>query len=187
LTTASVTSSKDTLKVGAVLARGGLDVLASVLLDLVTENTSLRSEETHGKQDEVSGEELLRALDLLHVPATARRLGPLNTDGVDALNLARAVVHELLRHNAVLTRVLASVLANLSVTIVNTVDTRPLRPRVVVGTLRRRLRQKLEVGDGLGTVAERGSDTIVTSVTTTNDNNMLILGSNVGVITELGV
>jgi hypothetical protein len=187
LTTAGVTSSKDALKVGAVLARGSLDVLASILLDLVTENTSLRSKETHSKEDEVSREELLRTLDLLHVPTTTRRLGPLNTDSVDALNLARAVVHELLRHDAVLTRILASVLTDLSVTVVNTVDTRPLRPRVVVGTLRRRLRKKLEVGDGLGTVAERGSDTIVTSVTTTNDNNVLVLGSNVSVVTKLGV
>jgi hypothetical protein len=79
------------------------------------------------------------------------------------------------------------VLTDLSVTVVNTVNTRPLRPRVVVGTLRRRLRKKLEVGDGLGTVTERGSDTIVTSVTTTNDNNVLVLGSNVSVVTKLGV
>ncbi|CAF3597842.1 unnamed protein product [Fusarium graminearum] len=179
--------SEDTLKVGAVLAGCGLDVLASVLLNLVTKNTSLRSEETHSKQDEVSREELLRALDLLHVPATTGRLGPLNTDGVDALDLARAIVHELLGHDAVLTRVLASVLANLSVTVVNTVNARPLRPRVVVGTLRRRLGQKLEVGDRLSTVTERGSDTIVTSVTTTNDNNVLVLGRDVSVVTKLGV
>ncbi|CAG1970743.1 unnamed protein product [Fusarium graminearum] len=179
--------SEDTLKVGAVLAGCGLDVLASVLLNLVTKNTSLRSEETHSKQDEVSREELLRALDLLHVPATTGRLGPLNTDGVDALDLARAIVHELLGHDAVLTRVLASVLANLSVTVVNAVNARPLRPRVVVGTLRRRLGQKLEVGDRLSTVTERGSDTIVTSVTTTNDNNVLVLGRDVSVVTKLGV
>ncbi|KAI6759055.1 hypothetical protein HG531_013816 [Fusarium graminearum] len=187
LTTTGVTSSEDTLKVGAVLAGCGLDVLASVLLNLVTKNTSLRSEETHSKQDEVSREELLRALDLLHVPATTGRLGPLNTDGVDALDLARAIVHELLGHDAVLTRVLASVLANLSVTVVNAVNARPLRPRVVVGTLRRRLGQKLEVGDRLSTVTERGSDTIVTSVTTTNDNNVLVLGRDVSVVTKLGV
>jgi hypothetical protein len=79
------------------------------------------------------------------------------------------------------------VLTDLSVTVVNTVDARPLRPRVVVGTLRWGLRQKLEVGDRLGTVTERGSDTIVTSVTTTNNNNVLVLGSDVGFVAKLRV
>jgi hypothetical protein len=79
------------------------------------------------------------------------------------------------------------VLANLSVAVVNTVDTRPLRPRVVVGTLGGRLGQKLEVGNGLGTMTERSTNTIVTSVTTTDDNNILALGGDVGVVRKLRV
>jgi hypothetical protein len=79
------------------------------------------------------------------------------------------------------------VLANFRVAVVDTVNSRPLRPRVVVGSLIRRLRQQLKVGNRLGTVTNRGTNAVVTSITTTNDNNMFALGGNVGVIGELGV
>jgi hypothetical protein len=187
LAATSVTSSEDAVEVGGILARGGLDVLASVLLDVVAQNTGLRAEETHGQENKVGREELLRAIDLLHVPTTTGRAGPLNTDGVDALDLAGTIVLELLGHDAVLTGVLAGVLAHLSVTVVNTVDARPLRPGVVVGTLRRRLGKQLEVGNGLGTVTDGSTNAIVTSITTTNDNNVLVLGGEVSSIGELGV
>jgi hypothetical protein len=78
-------------------------------------------------------------------------------------------------------------LANLSVTIVHTVDARPLGPGVVVGTLWWGLGKQLKVGNGLGTVTERSTNTIVTSITTTDDNNVLVLSGKVGVVSELGV
>lgn len=187
LSTTAITSREDTLHIGAVLPSRSLDVLASVLLDLVTQDTSLRSQETHGQEDEVGREELLRTLNLLHVPTTAGRLGPLNTDGVDALHLAAAVVDKLLRHDAELTGVLACVLSHLSVTVVDTVDAGPLGPRVVARTLRGRLRQQLKVDNRLGTVADRGTDAVVTGITTTNDNDVLVLGRDVRTVSQLGV
>jgi len=179
LTTATITSGEDTGEVGVVLARRSLDVLASILLNLIAEDTSLRAKETHGEHDNVSGEELLAALDLLHVPTARSALGPLNADSVDTLDLASAIVDKVLRKDAVLTRVLAHVGLDLRVTVVDTVDARPLRPGVVTSTLSRRLRKQLKVDNGLGTVTDGSTDTIVTSITTTNDNNVLVLGRDV--------
>jgi hypothetical protein len=179
LTATAITSGEDTRKIGVVLARRSLDVLASILLNLVTKNTSLRAKETHREQDKVSREELLATLNLLHVPTARSTLGPLNTDSVDTLDLASAIVDEVLRKNTVLTRVLAHVGLDLGVTVVNTVDTGPLRPGVVTSTLGRRLRKQLKVDNRLGTVTNGSTDTVVTSVTTTNDNNVLVLGRDV--------
>ena len=187
LAATAVTSGEDAVDVGAVLARRGLDVLASILLDDTGHDLLLRAEETHGQEDKVSGEDLLAALDLLHVPAAAGGLGPLDTDGLDALDVALAIVNELLGHDAVLTRVLAHVGLDLGVTVVHTVDARPLRPWVVAGTLGRRLGQQLEVDDALGTVANGSTNAVVTGVTTTNDDNVLALGRDVGVVGKLGV
>jgi hypothetical protein len=137
--------------------------------------------------DKRTREDLLAALDLLHVPAAAGGLGPLDADGLDALDVAFAVVDELLGHDAVLTRVLAHVSLDLGVAVVDTVDARPLRPRVVAGTLRRWLGEQLEVDDVLGTVANGSTNAIVTSITTTNHDNVLALGGDVSVVGELGV
>lgn len=41
-------------------------------------------------------------------------------------------------------------------TVVDAVDARPLRPRVVARAVRRRGREQLEVDDGLGTVSDGG-------------------------------
>ncbi|GKT49344.1 uncharacterized protein ColSpa_09525 [Colletotrichum spaethianum] len=187
LATAAVTGSKDTRDVGAVLAGRGLDVLAGVLLDVVAEDAGLGAEETHGEEDEVGREELLRAVDLLHVPTAGGGAGPLDADGVDALDLAGAVVDELLGHDAVLAGVLAHVLLDLGVAVVHTVDAGPLGPRVVAGTLRRGLGQELKVDDRLGSVADGGTDTVVTSVTTADDDDVLALGRDVGAVLKLGV
>src|SRR4051812_4760621 len=147
LSAAAITSGKDTINVGAILAHGCFDVLARILFDLFAEDATLRAQETHGEEDKVSGEELLRAVNLLHVPAAIGRLGPLDSHRVDALDLATAVINKLLRHDAELTRVLAHVLLHLGVAIVHTVDAGPLRPGVVTATLCRGLRQKLKVDD----------------------------------------
>ncbi|GJD02058.1 hypothetical protein ColKHC_10883 [Colletotrichum higginsianum] len=187
LAAAAVTGGKDAGDVGAVLARRGLDVLAGILLDVVAEDAGLRAEETHGQKDEVRREELLRAVDLLHVPTARGGAGPLDADGVDALDLAGTVIDELFRHDAEFAGVLAHVLLDLGVAIVHTVDTRPLRPRVIAGTLRRGLGQKLKVDDRLGTVADRGTDTVVTGITTADDDDVLALGRDVGAVLKLGV
>ena len=187
LAAAAIASGEDTLHVGVVLARRGLDVLASILLDHASHDLLLGTEETHGKQDKVGVEDFFAALDLFHVPAAACGLGPLDTDGLDTLDVTLAVINELLGHDAVLTRVLAHVSLDLSVTVVDTVDARPLRPGVVAGTLRRRLRQQLEVDNVLGTVANRSTNAVVTSVTTTNDDDVLALGGDVCLVGKLRV
>jgi hypothetical protein len=187
LSAAAVTSSVHSGNVGAVVAGGSLDVLAGVTLNFLTEETVLRAKETHGEEDKVGREELLTAFDSLHIPSTSSALGPLNTDSVDALHAATAIIDKLLGHDAEFTGVLAHVGLDFGVTIVDTVDTGPLGPWVVAGTLWGRLGQQLEVDDRLGTVADGGTNAVVTGITTTNDDNVLVLGGDVRTVSQLGV
>ena len=169
------------------MTRWRLDVLPRIPFHTLTQHPVLRSEETHRDHDQVGGEVLAAVLQLLHIPATRGRFGPFNTHGVDAFDITIVVRHELLGHDAVLARVLAQVRLHLAVAVVHPVDPRPLRPGVVLRALGRRLRQQLEVCDGLGAVTDRGSDAVVTRVTATNDNNVLVFRGNVGVVAELAI
>ena len=187
LSATAVTGSENTGEVGVVVTGRGLDVLAAVKLDNVAHDTLLRAQETHGKQDEVGREELLATLNVLHVPATGGGLGPLNTDSVDTLDLAATVVDEVLGHDTVLTRVLAHVSLDFVVTIVSSEDTGPLWPWVVASTLSWGLGQQLEVDDRLGAVANGSTNAVVTSITTSDDNNVLVLGRNVSIVSQFGV
>ncbi len=84
-------------------------------------------------------------------------------------------------------RVLAEVHRNLRVAVVGTKDARPLWPRVVATAEHRRLGQQLKVRDGLRAVAHRGTDTVVTGVTTTDHDDILALRADVVAVLELGV
>jgi hypothetical protein len=147
LSTTAVTSGEDTRKVGIVVTSRSLNVLAAIKFDGLVHDTLLRAQETHGEQDKVSREELLATLNLLHVPATRGRLGPLNTHGVDTLDIAGAVIDEVLGHDTVLTGVLAHMSLDFIVTVVCPEDARPLGPWVIAGTCSGRLRQQLEVNN----------------------------------------
>ena len=81
----------------------------------------------------------------------------------------------------------AEVGGDFSVTVIGAEDTRPLGPWVIVSTAGWGFGQQLEIGHRLRTVAHRCSDTVVSSVTTTNDDDVLALGANVVVILQLRV
>lgn len=51
----------------------------------------------------------------------------------------------------------------------------------------RRTRQELKVGDGSRTVSDTGTNAVVTSITTTNDNNILALGRDVRIVGVFGI
>ncbi|KXN90540.1 hypothetical protein AN958_04212, partial [Leucoagaricus sp. SymC.cos] len=63
---------------------------------------------------------------------------------------------------------------------------RPLWPGVIPSTRSGWLREQLEVDDRLGTMTHCGTDTIVTGITAANDDDILALSADVGVILELG-
>jgi hypothetical protein len=103
------------------------------------------------------------------------------------LQFALIIHHELLGRNTVLPRVRTKVSSDLSVTIVGPEDPRPLRPRVIRRTAGRRLWQKLKVHDRFGSMSHRGSDTVVSGVTTSNDDNVLALRADVVSVLKLGI
>ena len=122
---------------------------------------------------------LLTALDSLHIPTARCALAPLDSHGVDTFNAAMPVIFEISGHDTVFTRVLAHMGLDFGVAIIHTVDARPLGPWVVSSTLLGRLREQFEVRHGLGPVADRSTNTVVTRVTTANNNDMLIFSGDV--------
>jgi len=56
----------------------------------------------------------------------------------------------------------------------------PLGPGVVTPSAHRGLGQELKVDDRFGAMTHRGSNTVITSITTTNDNDVLALCTDVG-------
>ena len=72
-------------------------------------------------------------------------------------------------------------------TVISTENPWPLRPWVVAATTSRRLGEQLKVDNGLGTMTHSSSDTVVTSVTSTNDDDILALCTDVCIVLELRV
>ncbi|EDK42380.1 conserved hypothetical protein [Lodderomyces elongisporus NRRL YB-4239] len=59
-----------------------------------------------------------------------------------------------------------------SVTVINSKDPWPLRPWIILGSRGRWLWQQLEIGHRFGSMTSRSTQTIITSVTSTNNNNV---------------
>jgi len=189
LSTTAITRSEDALDVRRVLLVRRLDVRASILLDAGPfQHLVLWTQETKCKEDKLSREELLRSGHLLHLPPASAVLGPLHADSVETLELALVIKNKLLRGDAELPWVLSEMRSNLRMAVVGTEDPGPLRPWVVATTTGRRLGQQLKVDHGLGTMAHSSSDTVVTSITTTNDDDVLALRIDVAAaVLEVGI
>ena len=106
---------------------------------------------------------------------------------VQTLQLALIIQHELLCRNTVLSRVRTKMSSDLGVTVISPEDLRPLRPWVIRCTAGRRLWQKLKVHDRFGSVSHGGSDTVIPSVTTSNDDNVLAPRADVVSVLKLRI
>ena len=76
---------------------------------------------------------------------------------------------------------------DLGVAVIGPEDPWPLRPRVIRRTAGGWLGQKLKVHDRLGSVSHRGSDTVVSGVATSNDDNVLALRADVVSVLKLRI
>lgn len=56
---------------------------------------------------------------------------------------------------------------------------RPLRPRIVSATRRGRLRKEFKVRDGLSTMPHSGANAVISSVSTSNNDDILALRADV--------
>ena len=63
----------------------------------------------------------------------------------------------------------------------------PLWPWVIASAGSRRLRQKFEISHGVGTMTHRGPNTVVSSVTAANDDDVLASGINISIVLEFRV
>lgn len=77
--------------------------------------------------------------------------------------------------------------SDLGVTIVCSEDSGPLRPGIIRGARNRWLRQKFKVRDRLGPVSHRGTNTVVSSIASSNHNDVLAFRLNVVPVLELRI
>lgn len=71
--------------------------------------------------------------------------------------------------------------------VIRLADLRPLRPRIVLGTLIRCFRHHLKLCHRFGTETDGSSDTVITGVAASDDNNVFALGIDVGMILKIGI
>lgn len=77
--------------------------------------------------------------------------------------------------------------SDLSVSIIGTEDPRPLGPRVVRRTRNRRFRQQLKVRDRLGSVSHRSTNTVISSIASSDHDHVLAFRLDVISVLELGI
>ena len=106
---------------------------------------------------------------------------------VQTFQISLVIQHELLGRYTILSGVRPKVSSNLGVTIISPEDPWPLRPWVIRRAAGGRLGQELEVRDGLGPMSHGGTDTVVPSVTTSDNDNILALRADVVSVLELGI
>jgi hypothetical protein len=82
---------------------------------------------------------------------------------------------------------IAEVSSHFSVTIVRSEDPRPLRPRIIPASRSWRSRQQLKVDHRLGTMTHGSANTIVTSISSADDDDVFTFGVDVPAFFELGV
>lgn len=72
-------------------------------------------------------------------------------------------------------------------TIISPEDTGPLWPWVISASGRGWFGKEFEVDDGLRAVTHRSTDTIITCITTTDDDDILALGVDISAVLQLRV
>ena len=71
--------------------------------------------------------------------------------------------------------------------VIRLADLRPLRPWIVLGTLIRCFQHHLKLCHRFGTETDGSSDTVITGVAASDDNNVFALGIDVGMILKIGI
>src|SRR5579859_1979792 len=105
----------------------------------------------------------------------------------NSLDIAIAIINKLLTQDCELTRIVAEVSVHLCVTVVDLECARPLRPWVVWGAGGRWALEKLKVDNRCSAMTDRSTDTIVTSITTADDDDLLALGRDKIAILQVGI
>ncbi|KAH3660385.1 hypothetical protein OGAPHI_006971 [Ogataea philodendri] len=153
------------------IGRGNVSTCSTAHLQVI----GFWANESHGKKNNFCSKELFRSWNLGHLPSTRVRPFPFDSHGLDTLDVSVFITNKLLGQNTVFSWILTVVLLHLSVTVVDSEDSWPLWPWVVLASLFTRCRQQLEVGHRLGSMTSGSSQTVVTGITSTNNNNVLAL------------
>src|SRR5699024_7327651 len=119
----------------------------------------LRAEKAHGKQHQISFPDSL----------TARHFGkrrvlsgfrPIDIDGLDACDMASTIVNKTFRNDRIAAWITAKHGFGFFVTIIPTINLRPLRPGIVVSPARRRPPEQLEVDQAGTAMTQRSANAI---------------------------
>ena len=133
-------------------------------------------EEAHRQQDELRGQHLLGARNFLGTnwPLSLRSHSTCTV--THRLDLAVGVADEFLGGGQIDARIVAELRGGFFLAVVELVDLRPFRPRIVLGALQRRLRQDFELHEALAAMAHRGADAVGAGVAAADDDDVLARG-----------
>ena len=106
-----------------------------------------------------------------HRPALCVDL-PTDLNGHQFLDVTRLIAHQALDRGEVGPRIASELGRGFLLAVIRLVDPRPFRPRVVLGTLGRRLRQDLELRQRTAALAHRRTDTIGAGVAATDHHHI---------------
>src|SRR5690606_35767749 len=101
-----------------------------------------------------------------------------NADGDDLFHRAVRITVEAFDGSLVRTRIGAELGSSFFLTVVHLVYLRPLRPRIVRGTVHRRLGHDLDLCDALAAVAHRRGHTVGAGVAAANHDDTLAARMN---------
>merc|ERR1719336_1970766 len=133
----------------------------------------LGPQEPHGQEAEIAFPDLLRAGHFPGAHPAICVLHPLDPHSTDTLQLS-VLPNELLGIDQILAWILAIPGFDLLVPVIDPVDPRPLRPRIrLVVAVVPWLGPDLEIRNTRRSLAHGSADAIVSSVTTSDDNNLL--------------
>ena len=131
---------------------------------------------------------LLAARHLLHREAAVAVLHPLDANRVHLLQVALPRRRRIAwSTDDVLARVVAEERRRLFLAVVELVDLRPLRPRIVGRARVGRPRQDLELHQALAAVPQRRADAVGAGVAAADDDDVLALGRDVLAVGEVAV
>ena len=177
LAAAAVAGGEDALDAGRVFLVLGLDVGARVGFHIdFLQQRLLRAEETHRQQDELRGASLFGAGLSFGMNWPLSFFSHSISHGARApCTLPVVVADELLHGGEIDARIGAEFRGGFFLAVVQLVDLRPFRPRIVVGALHRRLRQDLDLHEALAAVAHRRADAVGAGVAAADDDDVLAL------------
>ena len=173
-----IPGSEDVIHAGLILTGFCLDIASAINSYLEgIRYILLASKETCCNQYNLCLQNLLAVRNLLHVHSACLRVFlPGKLHKLNSTQIAILILNKFLYSRFIDSRIMSEHGNCLFLTIICLADLRPFRPWIVGSTMVRSLWHHLNLCHGLRTQTDRSTNTVVTRITTSDNDYMLILG-----------